>query len=514
MPAHGMDVLAPIVLIALLAAAGLLSAAIRGKRRRDRGALVRQVHRQHLYLFQGGQLGEADVESARCTFERTLNRGDLREAEEMIKPGIRFVAQVRALAEIGSDAAAVVLERQLDRRHCSNPLEQSWYWLDVTCALRTLRRADCLPALMRRVAERDLSLSHFLAAETVCFPGFQGHLERPETVSGRAAARTLVQALAGLRNGVHPHVVAVGRLGDAIEMVWRHGREPINPLAVQVFREALRLIRRADHAERFFDNESDRLAFRVQIERIEERCVAFGKYLDESVPALLDALSKETGTDRSDLLQALIDLRADAADTVIPLIKAKRLFDLEKAIELLAYSGGESAGAFLRELLERQLHSGRGETQQTIRCAIRALRHHPCEESERTLLAAATHRNPTIQIAGLGSLGWWEPIHREAAVACFKDARVHGNAAVVAAAQAALARLGERHALRWYRHQLAGENSDSIHQTIQRIADEGILLLWPDVDALADADDRDIAFHACDAIEQLREDCVVAASAR
>jgi hypothetical protein len=508
-----MDVLAPILMIAMLAAAGILSA-LRGKRRRDRGAVARQVHRQHLYLFQGGHLGEAAVESCRRIFERMFNRGDVREAEETIKPGTKFVAQVRALAEIGSDAAAVVLERQLDRRHCCDSLEQSWYWLDVACALRTLKRNDCLPTLMRRVAERDLALNHFLAAETVCFPGFQRYLELPQSVGGRAAARTLVCALAALRNGVQPHAVVVGRLGDAIETVWRHGREPINPLAVQVFREALRLNRRADHAERFFENDSDRLAFREQIGRVEERFDAFCDYLEDSVSVLLDALSNDSETDSTDLLQALIDLRADAAALVIPMIKARRLFDLDKAIEVLSYSRRPSAGAFLRELVEKKLRGSRVEAHRATQCAIRALRNHPCEQSERTLLAAATHRKPAIRIAGLSSLGWWEPIHREAVLACLKDARLRGNATHAAAAEAALARLGERHALRWFRQQLAGENSDSIHQTIQRIADEGILLLWPDVDALADADDRDVAFHACDALEQLREDCVVAASAR
>ena len=147
-----------------------------------------------------------------------------------------------------------------------------------------------------------------------------------------------------------------------------------------------------------------------------------------------------------------------------------------------------------------------------IRSALRVLRHHPSEDAELLLLGASVGRGAEIRLAALGSLGWWEPIHREAVLACLKEARYHGNPTILNAAQAALARLGERHALRWFRHQLVGEQNDTVHRTIQRVAEEGILLLWPDVDALADAEDRDIAFHACDALEQLREDCFVTAT--
>jgi hypothetical protein len=74
------------------------------------------------------------------------------------------------------------------------------------------------------------------------------------------------------------------------------------------------------------------------------------------------------------------------------------------------------------------------------------------------------------------------------------------------AARAALARLGERQALQWFRHALTGEESQRVHEAIQVVAGEGLTLLWPDLDALADADDADVANHAREALERLSED--------
>lgn len=504
-----MDVLALTLLVAGFGLSAMVVAGRRAMRRRRRGETAHLVHRQHLYLFQGGHLGESAVESSRQTFERMLNRGEVREIDRLIRPGTNFAVQVRALVEIGSDAAAVILERQLDRRHSSDALEQSWYWLDVACGLRSLSRTESLPALMRRVGERGMTLSHFLAAETACFPGFNRQLEQPESAVGRAALRTLVVALAGLRTGVQPHVVVVGRLGDDVETVWDHRREPPDPLAVRVFAEALRLLRRAEHAEPLLgENDAERQAFRHQVGRIAERAEVFRDYLQEAAPSLLETLAESPADQQADLLHALIDLRTDTAEAVIPLLETNRIVDKDLAVESLAYSSHASVGPFLVRGIDRELRCHRGGF--PVRAALRVLRHQPSEASELALLRACVERKAEFRIAALGSLGWWEPIHREAVLACLKEARYHGHPAIFHAAQAALARLGERQALRWFRHQLLGETNDSVHRAIQRIAEEGILLLWPDVDSLADADDRDVAFHACDALEQLREDCLPA----
>ena len=51
---------------------------------------------------------------------------------------------------------------------------------------------------------------------------------------------------------------------------------------------------------------------------------------------------------------------------------------------------------------------------------------------------------------------------------------------------AALARLGERAALQWFRQGLTAEDPVQVQETVQIIAHEGLTLLWPDLDRLAD----------------------------
>jgi hypothetical protein len=74
------------------------------------------------------------------------------------------------------------------------------------------------------------------------------------------------------------------------------------------------------------------------------------------------------------------------------------------------------------------------------------------------------------------------------------------------AARAALARLGERQALQWFRQGLMSDDSQRVHETIQLIAIESLTLLWPDLDHLADSEDADVAHHAREALERLNEE--------
>ena len=73
-------------------------------------------------------------------------------------------------------------------------------------------------------------------------------------------------------------------------------------------------------------------------------------------------------------------------------------------------------------------------------------------------------------------------------------------------ARAALARLGERQALEWFRQALNRQDSQRVHEAIQVVATEGIFLLWPDLDRLADTENVDVALHACEALERLHEE--------
>src|SRR4051794_20187502 len=102
-----------IVLPMLLAAAFLLGRHL--PRRREPSDQFSPVTRQHFEIFQGGPMNEAAVEAAKRRFRDLLERGEENTVEASLRPGMHFVFQVRALAELGTDAAGKILERQLQR---------------------------------------------------------------------------------------------------------------------------------------------------------------------------------------------------------------------------------------------------------------------------------------------------------------------------------------------------------------------------------------------------------------
>jgi HEAT repeat protein len=140
------------------------------------------------------------------------------------------------------------------------------------------------------------------------------------------------------------------------------------------------------------------------------------------------------------------------------------------------------------------------------RAVLRALRGHGSTQTEGFLLLAARDWDPACRAAALSSLGWWEPFQRAEVLMTLQDGRRDPNPDVRQAARAALARLGERQALQWFRQTLTSEDPHRVHETIQTIAVEGLTLLWPDLDRLADSEDADVAHHAREALERLCEE--------
>src|SRR5436309_3282198 len=136
-------------------------------------SLLSPVTQQHLHLFQGGRRSEAAVESAKSRLGALLARGDFEQAAASLRPGLGFAVHVQALAELGSPHAGTILRGQLHRRLSDDPVEQSWYWIDLAHGLRRLNREECLPDLLRCPASAaDVPLGQFYAAETVCCAGF------------------------------------------------------------------------------------------------------------------------------------------------------------------------------------------------------------------------------------------------------------------------------------------------------------------------------------------------------
>lgn len=140
------------------------------------------------------------------------------------------------------------------------------------------------------------------------------------------------------------------------------------------------------------------------------------------------------------------------------------------------------------------------------RAILRALRGHPSPETETLLLQACSDWDPTYRAAAYTSLGWWAPFRCQEALRRLQQGRRDPCPEVRQTARAALARLGERQALQWFRQALLGHESQHVHEAIQLIANEGLTLLWPDLDRMTDSEDLDVAQHAREAVARLFEE--------
>src|SRR5208282_1000154 len=65
---------------------------------------VTDVSRQHFEILQSGEFNEAAVEVVKRRFRALFEHGGENAVEKSIRPGPHFIYQVRALAEIGTDA--------------------------------------------------------------------------------------------------------------------------------------------------------------------------------------------------------------------------------------------------------------------------------------------------------------------------------------------------------------------------------------------------------------------------
>lgn len=134
------------------------------------------------------------------------------------------------------------------------------------------------------------------------------------------------------------------------------------------------------------------------------------------------------------------------------------------------------------------------------------MRGHPSLETERFLILAARDWDPLYRVAACSSLGWWEPIAQPLVRQSLEEGRRDPSPEVRQAARAALARLGERESLHWFYQGLKSEEPGNTQEAIRLIASEGLTLLWPDLDRLADSPNPEIAQVAREALERLSED--------
>jgi hypothetical protein len=486
---------------------------------------VSAVSRQHFELFQGGELNPLLVENAKDRIRSLLERGDHAAVEASLRPGEQFVVHVRALAELGTDEAGAILERQLQRHFTNDRVEQTWYRIDVVSGLRQLNREECLPHLLACAEYAQHSpLGSVFAAETTGFLGFAGYLRQPDTPLGSAALRLLHRVLEGFRVCLPPQVAIETRLGEMVEAVWDARPERPDPLVVRVLAEARRYIRRLPIARKLLaDDSAQRDAFLWQTSRLEVIEASIDQYLDEVGPQLVRQLAGAHGARLDALLETVRDLRVESADVLLPLAVQPGFDRLEGALDVLLWSNDPRVEGWLCHLVRKNvaLETRASRRKLLVRpsgriafpyaAALRAMRRHYSRDAEAILLLASRDGHVGYRRSALESLGWFEPFRADEVIQCLEECRRGHDPDVRRAARAALGRLGERTALAWFRQGLASEEPQYLHEAIQAIALEGLTLLWPELDRFVDSADPDLAYHAGEATvllsEQLGSSC-------
>lgn len=493
------------------------------QRWRTEGETLSDVSKQHFEILQSGEFNEAAVEVVKRRFRVLFEHGGERAVEASIRPGPHFIYQVRALAEIGTDAAGRILERQLTRRLSDDQIEQAWYWIDLAACLRVLNRQESLPHLLRcSETARESPLGHYFAAETVCFLGFSSYLSEPETPLGRAALRLLHRLVEGFRFGMPPHLILEARLGEMIENAWDHCPEGAAPLHVRIAHETLRLLRRAPHLKSLpGEDAADAEALEWQFARMTALEGYLRDYLKDATPQLLARLPTAREAEQADILRALVDLRAETAEDLWPLLARTDCPNRALMFEALRWSRDPRVAPWLCEYARQHVAISKRARSRPVAEAprrssipkdvpyleiLQSLRGHASPETERFLVFACLDWDPTVRMAALSSLGWWEPLLSAEVRSCLATCRRDLSPEVRQTARAALARLGERGALHWFRQALLADEPGQIAQAAHVIANEGLTLLWPDLDRLLDSDHPDVVLHAHEAIERLAEE--------
>ena len=464
---------------------------------------VAAVDRQHRHLQAGGLLGESTCERTKTHFRELLDAGRADLVERELHAGLDFAVQVRALTDLGTPAAARLLERQLTRVLTTDPVERAWYWVDVASGLRRLNFAEALPAVLHCAeVAGDSPQGAVLAAEAVCFTNFSALLRHPSRTLSRRALRALVAAARAARTGtVDAAPLIRAGLGDTLAELTSRADLCADPWLTGALIEAERHFRRLGHWARFVPPDVRALAARQEV-RLGATADHRLNWLGGAPGRLLARFPVAGADEQGAALRCLFDLRADVTK-LFPYLPDRREPWWTDAVRALQWSRSSVVGPVLAGQAARFARKTRHHGRAAV--VLATLRGHACYEVERVLVRNATATNPALRHAAIGSLGWWPPFDANHVVRTLRVARTDSDTETRSAAVSALARLGERSALAEITAGLSSEEPAIRQGAAGRIATEELSWAWPDLETAAESTDPDTALAAAEALECLRE---------
>jgi hypothetical protein len=507
----------PVLLITLLGSAWALGIA-RKRSPQHKRAISRYESLRSGYTWQFARTEMPNphlLQVTKAKFQESLELGQIDWLAHRLEAGPEFAVQVRALAEIGTPAAAEVLEKQIDRNLGDNPHEECWYSIDLSHSLRSMNRCEVLPQLLLRSKELlPLPMGHLYAAELVAFPNFAEHLDYPLASIGQASLRVLHQVLRGIRCGQLPMQLFVdANVNESINRLVRACPGSADPLVTLVFLELLRLRRRS------LELIAHDSGLRWRISCLQDVEPIVREYLHGIGDDLLRSFDYISMNEEQEYLRALDELRTDCGSRLLSRLMAgseEHRLELFRCLRWSKYPGTiEFLVKTCRELQSKctpawwkrwdrdRESSSSWFTEQMV--ILEALSNHPSEAAEKLLLETASAGPRELRHQALKSLGWWEPINRGEVLNCLHIARLDTDGEIRIAATMALARLGEVAALQQIRESLTSSSSERVHESIEWIAEAGLSWLWCELDELTEGSDSSVAIHAGDALERLRE---------
>jgi len=473
------------------------------------------VSRQHLEIYQGQELPLWLMEKTKNKINNYLENGMVMRVEAMLRPGLDYVVVVRSLLELGTNQSFEILQKSFGKTHSKDPLEDLWYAIDITNALRQVNRDKILPEIVAYLSQRrELAIAPLFAAEIVSFDSFPELLKSPIPEERNLAVGVLSMAMDGLQSGISLEVFAEAKIGSLYELVWENRIQYNCAALVVLFQNGIRFLRRYhgmnEILERELQNPED---FRWQISRLDSLEMPVKSYLSNAQISLVHQLEKSSWGEHLEVLRALYSLKCAPpvsawewlADPGYPYKSfVWELFAFEKTNKGHALVTTYRS-AFRFKNFSWLYNNAKSKKMEKIALA-KCLRHHPGIEAENCLLELANCGDSSVVQEALTSLGWWEPVNRPEVLKTLHRMRNEAKLEISFAATAALARLGERKSLQSLAKNLLSDDPLTIHQTIHTISTQGISLLWPGLDQLADSADADVAIHAREALAHLSED--------